>query len=795
MYFLEEQIYKTMWSTNKCQENYKETKDIKLKAKQQEAYNYMCSGENIFITGLSGSGKCLGYNTPIIMADGSIKMVQNIVENDLIMGDDSTPRRILSTVIGRDNMYKITNNKGDSYVVNSHHVLTFKISKTVNYMKEKNTYVAYWGDKSGVVKCKGFSSIYEAKKHIENLPNLVDLPLKKCLKKQDPWNQYFQGIYAKLDFPEIKLEYHPYIVGLCLGYGVSDELIIDNDIITYLEDILPKYGIKFWNIQEFTIFIKNMNIYKDKHIPYKYKINTTENRLLLLAGLIDSNGYLCCNCYGIIQKSKKLAEDIYFLAKSLGFEVSIQEYEKSYYYKERRIYYHLYISGNTQSIPVKITRKRVNEKKQVENFLVSPIKIEYIGVDYYYGFEIDGNHRFVLGNFIITHNTSVIKLFIKYYASLRNIAITSTTGTSALLLNGTTLHSYLGIGYGKSTEEILTTKILTSSWIKKRWVMLETLIIDEISMLDPDLFDKLESISRSIRKNNKPFGGIQLVLSGDFLQLPCIGSDKFCFEAKSWSKCIKHTLYLNEIIRQSNATFQDILNDVRIGNITEKVRKVLDSRVGIHLINDFGIKPTKLYSLNRDVDRINEIELDNLAGENVQFYEYKMDIYVYGNVKNKEATIEKFKKYCNAPDTLQICSGAQVMLLKNLDMSKGLANGSRGVVIDFIDEKPLVKFLNGEESCIDWDIWEIEENDKKILSIKQIPLRVAYAISIHKVQGSTLDYVEIDLSTIFEYGQAYVSLSRVKTLDGLSIISIDYSHIKAHPKAVAYYKCLENDTK
>lgn len=407
-----------------------------------------------------------------------------------------------------------------------------------------------------------------------------------------------------------------------------------------------------------------------------------------------------------------------------------------------------------------------------------------------YNYMCSGENIFLTG-LSGSGKSSVIKLFTKYYGFKKIIAITSTTGTSALLLNGTTLHSYLGIGYGKSSEEILKTKILTSHWLKKRWTSLETLIIDEISMLDPNLFDKLESMARCIRKIDKPFGGIQLILSGDFLQLPCIGIDKFCFEAKSWSECIKHTVYLDEIIRQSNVLFQSILNDVRVGCITENVRKILDSRIGVNLVNEYGIKPTKLYSLNRDVDRINEIELDNLASENIQFYEYNMDIVIYPIVNNKASILEKFKKYCNAPEKLQICIGAQVMLLKNLDMTKGLANGSRGVITDFIEEKPLVRFLNGEERLIDWEVWEVEENDKKILTAKQIPLRVAYAISIHKVQGCTLDYVEIDLSTIFEYGQAYVALSRVKSLDGLSIINIDYEHIKAHPKAIEYYKNLK----
>ena len=436
------------------------------------------------------------------------------------------------------------------------------------------------------------------------------------------------------------------------------------------------------------------------------------------------------------------------------------------YVLEEQMFRKMYQSNNPE---LKLTQKQ----KEVYNYMCS------------------GESIFITG-LAGSGKTFTTKLFIKNYSPLRVMAITSTTGTSALLINGTTIHSYLGIGYGKCSEEVLTNKILNSSWLKKRWIMLETLVIDEISMMDPKLFDKLESIARTIRRNDKPFGGIQLILSGDFLQLPCVGTDKFCFEAQSWSKCVKYTIYFDEVIRQSNVSFQSILNNVRVGEITEEVRKVLDSRIGVRLTNDFGIKPTRLYSLNCDVDRINDIELDNLAGDNIQFYEYEMDIVVYPNVNNKASVIEKFKKNCTAPEKLQICIGTQVMLLKNLDLPKGLANGSRGVVIEFINEKPVVKFLNGEERFIDWEVWEIEENDKKILSAKQIPLRVAYAISIHKVQGSSIDYAEIDLSTIFEYGQAYVALSRVKTLEGLSIICIDYNHIKAQPKAVAFYQELKS---
>lgn len=406
-----------------------------------------------------------------------------------------------------------------------------------------------------------------------------------------------------------------------------------------------------------------------------------------------------------------------------------------------------------------------------------------------YSYLVRGESIFLTGS-AGTGKTSVIKMFTKAYEHSRQIAVTSTTGTSALLLNGTTVHSYLGIGFGSGSVEALVDKICTWGWLRKRWLLLECLFIDEISMLDPDLFDKLEEIARMVRNDNRPFGGIQIVLSGDFMQLPCVGTDRFCFEAKSWNKCISHTVYLNEIIRQMDTTFQEVLNAVRVGNITDQVRKVLDSRIGVTLHNDYGIKPTKLYSMNRDVDRVNDKELDKLAKDGRQFNEYIMETVVYSGVSNKSAAVEKFKKFCTAPEVLQLCIGAQVMLLKNLDMQNGLANGSRGVVSSFVGDMPVVRFLNGEERVIDYNVWEVEENDKKILRAQQIPLKVAYAISIHKSQGCSLDYAAIDLSGVFEYGQAYVALSRVKSLSGLSIIGINYDYIQAHPRAVEYYEKL-----
>ena len=380
--------------------------------------------------------------------------------------------------------------------------------------------------------------------------------------------------------------------------------------------------------------------------------------------------------------------------------------------------------------------------------------------------------------------TQVLKLFIKVYKQTKIMGITSTTGISALLFGGTTLHSFLGIGLGNGSVENICTKIFSRSFLYKRWKDLEVLVIDEISMLSPILFDKLEEVARTVRHNEEPFGGIQLILSGDFCQLPCIKSDNFCFEANSWTKCIDHTVYLTEIMRQKDLEFQECLNEVRIGKLSKKTKKLLKSRLNLKLTNEFGILPTKLYSTNRSVDSLNDTELDKLSETNVEFFEYDMDIRYS---KKNEIAIDMYKKFCNAPETIQLCVGAQVMLLWNLDIEGGLVNGSRGIVINFVNNLPLVKFLNGREVVIDYHTWEHEENDKKILTVFQIPLKLAYALTIHRSQGCSLDYAEIDLSDCFSPGQSYVALSRVKNLEGLSIIGIDFNKIITHPKAVCFY--------
>jgi ATP-dependent DNA helicase PIF1 len=227
-----------------------------------------------------------------------------------------------------------------------------------------------------------------------------------------------------------------------------------------------------------------------------------------------------------------------------------------------------------------------------------------------------------------------------------------------------------------------------------------------------------------------------------------------------------------------------------MGELSEKSIELLKSREDATLSNEYGILPTKICSLNREVDLENTREVEKLFQKNpdLDFYEYHMEYEILKKgMRNME---EKIKKSSNAPSVLELCVGIQVMLLYNLDLEAKLANGSRGIVVKFIDDMPVVKFLNGEERIIDRHTWKIQENGVDIVSIKQIPLRVAFSITTHKCQGITLDYAEVDLDNVFEDSQAYVALSRVKTLQGLCIRNFKIGSIFANEKAKEFYNKL-----
>jgi len=396
-----------------------------------------------------------------------------------------------------------------------------------------------------------------------------------------------------------------------------------------------------------------------------------------------------------------------------------------------------------------------------------------------YNYMIKGFNLFLTGSGGVGKST-LIKYFV-HKNKHKRIGVTSTTGVSAVAIGGSTIHSYLGLGCGDFSLDHMCNSIMKNYKAKYNWLKTEILIIDEISMLSCELFDKLNILGQAIRNNDKPFGGIQIILSGDFCQLSPVGSKKFCFESECWSKVIDKIVHLKKIVRQDDKKLRKLLDNIRFGIVDEEIKNVFNSRIGINIENKYNIIPTKLYSKNVNVDMINSIELNKLA-KNTKKYNFE---FTYKNNTNYD--INKNIKNLNFVRTLELCVGCQVMLLVNLDVKRGLVNGSRGIITKFVDGIQLVKFLNGEDILVDRHKWDIMDNEKLIGSVSQIPLRLGYALTIHKSQGSTLDLVQVNLSDVFEYGMVYVALSRIKSLDGLIIESIDYNKIKCNPKVKQFY--------
>lgn len=382
----------------------------------------------------------------------------------------------------------------------------------------------------------------------------------------------------------------------------------------------------------------------------------------------------------------------------------------------------------------------------------------------------------------------------------KTIGVTAMTGAAAVLINGQTLHSYLGIGLGKDSVDSLVRKIMMRPKIKKVWKNTNILIIDEVSMLTAELLTKLNNVAKEIKTDDRVFGGIQLVFSGDFLQLPCINGN-FCFECEDWEECSFTVFHLTNILRQHDITFQKCLNNARFGKITADDLEYCSSNT-LEKSNyslEHVVKPTKILCHNANVNEINKKKLERLACKTLnEIKKYDAEIEYNSNFYDPHThkfLFQDITKICNAQPTLFLTLGAQVMLLININTEKGLVNGSRGVIVSFTNEElPVVLFKNGMKLIIDYYKYEVTEGKNLIGMIIQIPLKLAYAITVHKSQGVTLDSAIIDLNGVFEYGQAYVALSRVKDVDSLFLFNAVVSSFKAHPKAIDFYKKLTHKT-
>lgn len=505
--------------------------------------------------------------------------------------------------------------------------------------------------------------------------------------------------------------------------------------------------------------------------------------------------------------------------------------------------------------------------------------------------------RYLSGrNFFLTGGAGTGKSFLlkKIVQHLRQnvephrIGICGLTGVSAIPINGRTLHSWAGIGLGEGSVETLYKKVRKNQESWARWSECRCLIIDEVSMMSLELFEKLHQLGVMIRKNTGLFGGMQVILSGDFLQLPPVRGD-FCFESNLWKQAFgnynglmaivrgrdggvgrgglgrggagrggagNRVMYLHRIIRQEDVRFNALLSRVRLGMVSQSDKEMLVARKigfnydqfdggnGVDGGGDSGssgggsgggsaILPTRLYPYRKDVELINDLEMDRLLrkgaprieampqyglattefahemarnhGEMKRYRFLKSDI-AHAKGTGFRTVMPKLSPadYNNA---VSWCGGAQVMLTYNLDVERGLVNGSRGVVEVARNENgnPMVRFMIHESVKLDDGSYRTESKPEVVevsrvryeidhyyykLVISQYPLMLAWAVTIHRAQSATLDCVETDLSEVFSPGQTYVTLSRVRDLEKLYLLGINFSKIRADPRAVKYYEDL-----
>ncbi|KAM8850934.1 ATP-dependent DNA helicase PIF1 [Spinachia spinachia] len=365
---------------------------------------------------------------------------------------------------------------------------------------------------------------------------------------------------------------------------------------------------------------------------------------------------------------------------------------------------------------------------------------------------------------------------------------TASTGVAASHIGGTTLHNFAGIGSGSAPLEQCI-ELAQRPGVLQHWTSCRHLIIDEVSMVEAQFFDKLESVARSVRRSTEPFGGIQLIVCGDFLQLPPVSKGKekasFCFQARSWRKVIQVNIELMEVRRQTDQSFISLLQAVRVGRVTEDVAARLMNSAYNRIERD-GVLATRLCTHKDDVELTNENKLQQLPGS----------ARVFEALDSDPALVKTIDAHSPVCRLIQLKVGAQVMLTKNLDVARGLVNGARGVVLAFESGKqglPRVHFLCGATEVLKPERWVFKSGGGLHLSRQQLPLKLAWAISIHKSQGMTLDCVEISLARVFESGQAYVALSRARSLQGLRVMDFDPRVVRADPNVLVFYKKLRKE--
>jgi len=667
-------ILLTRESVEKHIATFEKTHDIEMSPEQKEALHYFAEKKVFVITGAPGTGKCLGKDTPILMYDGTIKMVQDVLKGDLIMGDDSTPREVLSTCTGQEELFKISSNKETSYVVNESHILSFK-----------------------------------------NKKETVDIPLKdyvgfSCWKRES-----LKGYRVPVDFKESTVTLHPYFLGYWIAKGSTEgpdvlcpelmKKIFDDDINTKTE--IPHYY---------------KELIKHQVIPQVYKVNSRKKRLELLAGIIDSIGFHIPKNYKLIINNEIFANDITYVARSLGFHVKLKT-------KDNII--QITIQGDIHEIPCIIPNKRATPYKRKTDILTSSINVDPIGPGDYYGFELNGNGRFLLGDFTVTHNTTILRAIVDLAMHLSlNLTCMTPTGISAKKMAQTikyeayTIHRRLGFR--------------GDSWLhgEENKFFTDVVIIDEASMVDQEVFSRLLAALEH---------RVHIIFVGDDNQLPSVGAGNVLRELINCNQI--PVVKLERIFRQDEAS--DIIkaaHKIKNGSTDLSMFKG-DPKGDVFFIRENNPAKIEDYvvrlaqKLKNNNKRFQIITARNEGPLSVKELNESLQ-NILNSGPEKEIILKNFK----------IKRGDRVIVIKN-DYEVGVFNGEIGKVIDL--ENNFISILIDDRIV---NISREEANDK---------LKLAYSITVHRSQGQ--EYPYIILPFINQFGKnllqrnlLYTAITRAK---------------------------------
>lgn len=391
-----------------------------------------------------------------------------------------------------------------------------------------------------------------------------------------------------------------------------------------------------------------------------------------------------------------------------------------------------------------------------------------------------GRNVFITGQ-AGTGKSHLVKLIKQKY---KHIKLTSSTGVSSYLIGSCTFHSFFGVGIAKNDKSVLLRYVQKNERAKFNILDTKSIIIDEVSMLSINVFEKVDYICKTIRKCQKPFGGIQVIFVGDFFQLPPVDSNSLLFESDIWKELNPKSVHLKIVHRQEEEEYSSLLSRVRDGSFTREDIKKLKTRI---------VEPPKdiphIFCKKDQSNEFNTTRLNSLRQKLITFgKQHTVSVYDKKCAKKAEDRCVELLRDLPFPDILSLKVGARVMLKVNLDLSKGLVNGSIGTVVE-ITGFPHVVFDNGTKKIIGLHEFSHEEDGFDI-SIRVVPLVLAWSFTVHSVQGCTLEYALVDISSCFTYGQAYVALSRIKSLNGLYLTDFSKLKITSSQKVKRYYDTL-----